>query len=364
MDVVLRYRGREVTSAEVQSIRRLIAANPGASRRALSSKLCEEWNWVQPNGTPRDMQCRSMMLQLHREGHIELPPPKKRPPNPLAKRRRPAAVGVDDTPIESTLRELGPLTIRQVRRTPDEAVVNGLIETYHYLGYTQPVGEQLKHLVLVGDRPIACFTWSSAPRHLGPRDRFIGWSAEARRQNIRFVAYNSRFLILPWVRVPHLASHLLGRMTRTLAAGLAEGLRPPGLARRDLRPPRAIPRNLLSGRELGLAREDHGARQGLDVKASQPAAQGRLRLSVGQALPPTARRATVTVAGRRRPGGSRPALKALVMSELEDAVERAAQVVPEEDAENLRLSVETLAYLQQELGKKNASMLGSGTCSA
>jgi hypothetical protein len=96
-------------------------------------------------------------------------------------------------------------------------VFNGLIETYHYLGYTHPVGEHLKVLVLSGERPVACFAWSSAPRHLGPRDRHIGWSAAARRRNIRFIAYNSRFLILPWVEVPHLASHLLGQMVRRLS---------------------------------------------------------------------------------------------------------------------------------------------------
>jgi len=105
-----------------------------------------------------------------------------------------------------------------VRRTAEEPLFNFLIETHHYLGYTQPVGEHLKYLVYAGARPVACFAWSSAPRHLGPRDRFIGWSAEERRHNIRFVAYNSRYLILPWVQVPHLASHLLGRMARKLSS--------------------------------------------------------------------------------------------------------------------------------------------------
>jgi hypothetical protein len=217
MDVVLKYRGRQVTAAEVEFIRELIGACPEASRRALSKKLCEAWGWVQPNGSPRDMVCRSMMLALHRAGHIELPPVRRVTLNPLARRKRPAPVEVDRTPVRTTLRELGPLAIVQVRRTDEEPLLNGLLEMYHYLGYTQPVGEQLKHLVYAGDRPVACFTWSSAPRHLGPRDRFIGWSAEARRRNIRFVAYNSRFLILPWVEVPHLASHLLGRMVRMLS---------------------------------------------------------------------------------------------------------------------------------------------------
>jgi hypothetical protein len=113
--------------------------------------------------------------------------------------------------------ELGPFEFVQVRRTAQESVFNSLIETYHYLGYTQPVGEHLKYMVYTQGRPVACFAWSSAPRHLGPRDRFIGWSAEARKSNIRFVAYNSRFLVLPWVEVRYLASHLLGRMAKRLS---------------------------------------------------------------------------------------------------------------------------------------------------
>ncbi len=90
------------------------------------------------------------------------------------------------------------------------------MEQHHYLGYEQPVGEHLKYLVWAQGRPIACMAWSSAPRHLGSRDRYIGWSAEARRRNIRFIAYNTRFLILPWIRVPHLASHILGRIASAL----------------------------------------------------------------------------------------------------------------------------------------------------
>ena len=103
-----------------------------------------------------------------------------------------------------------------MRRTGEEPLFNHLIAEYHYLGYTRPVGEHLKYLVYVGSRPVACFAWSSAPRHLGPRDRFIGWSKEARREKIRYVVYNPRFLIPPWVEVRHLASHLLGRMVRML----------------------------------------------------------------------------------------------------------------------------------------------------
>ena len=214
MNVKAKYRGREVTEADVAFIRQLIDAHPTLSRRALSQKLCEAWNWVQPNGQPRDMVCRGLMLQLHRAGQIELPPRKKTPRNPLAQRSRPVAIEIERRPLCDSLRGLGPLHIEQVRRTARESLLNSLIEQHHYLGYTQPVGAQLKYLVWAQHQPIACLAWSSAPRHLGCRDRFIGWSAEVRRRNIRLIASNLRFLILPWVEVPHLASHLLGRMAR------------------------------------------------------------------------------------------------------------------------------------------------------
>jgi hypothetical protein len=217
MEAVLRYRGRVVTANDVEFIRELIAGYPGASRRRLSEKLCAAWGWVQANGALRSMVCRSLMLTLARAGHIQLPPVRQVPPNPLARRARPKSVEVDQAPIHGRLSELGPLVFRPVRRSVEEPFFNGLVETHHYLGYTQPVGEQLKYLVYAGERPVACFAWSSAPRHLGPRDRYLGWSAEERRRNIRLVVYNSRYLILPWVRVEHLASHLLGRMVRMLS---------------------------------------------------------------------------------------------------------------------------------------------------
>jgi hypothetical protein len=337
MDALLRYRNRAVTRSDVEFIRKLIAVHPDESRRALSTQLCRAWNWTQPNGAPKDMVCRGLMLALHRAGHIELPPQRKKPLNPLARRVKPQPVETDSSPVsvsftvggagcqvtvvlvareiagwwvclircspvpwmphtvlprgrvmlsaaprclchswpcdspaapptwgerasgaaflaflafsshclaksvapawpssspepdrqtdsrptdtEVSLRELGALELRQVRRTPEEPAFNGLVQVHHYLGYTQPVGEHLKYIVYARERPVACFAWSSSPRHLGPRDHFIGWSAEARRRNIRFIAYNSRFLILPWVQVPHLASHLLGRMARILSDG-------------------------------------------------------------------------------------------------------------------------------------------------
>jgi hypothetical protein len=218
MAPLLRYRGREFGSAEVEFVHKLIAETPSASRRALSQKLCEAWGWMQANGAPRDAVCRGLLLSLERAGHITLPPPRWRAKRPPDRRSTPAPVDVPPSPIAALLSELGPVEIRQVRRTPEEALVKSLVAKHHYLGYVHPVGEHLKYLISARAQPIACFCWSSAPRHLGPRDRYIGWSPEARKANIRFVAYQSRFLILPWVRVPHLASHLLGSMLRRLSA--------------------------------------------------------------------------------------------------------------------------------------------------
>jgi len=213
----LKYRGRVVTAGDILYIRELITAHPGASRRRLSQKLCEAWQWRQANGALRDMVCRGLLLMLDRAGHIELPAVKSVPHNPLVRRERPEPVLIDTTPIAGPLQELRPVEIQQVRRTNDELLFNSLMEQYHYLNYQQPVGEHLKFLVWAQGRPIACLAWSSAPRHLGSRDRYIGWSAEARRRNIRFIAYNTRYLLLPWVRVPHLASHILGKMASQLS---------------------------------------------------------------------------------------------------------------------------------------------------
>ena len=163
------------------------------------------------------MVCRGLLLLLHRAGQIELPPVRYVPHNPLAERRRPEPVLLDRTPLAGKLKELGRLEFQQVRRTAEEGLFNSLLEQHHYLGYEQPVGEHLKYLVWAGGRPVACLAWSSAPRHIGSRARYIGWSALSRRRNLRFIAYNTRFLILPWVRVEHLASHILSRMARLVS---------------------------------------------------------------------------------------------------------------------------------------------------
>jgi hypothetical protein len=218
MAATWRYRGQEIDSEQVAFLRKFIRAHPASSRWKLSRQLCEALGWKQANGALRDMVCRGMLLMLERAGQIELPPVRRHIRGQCRTGRpRPEAVLIDTTPLEMPLKSLGPIEVQPVRRTADEPLFNSLMEQYHYLSYEQPVGEHLKYVCWALSRPVACLAWSSAPRHLGSRDRYIGWNAEARRRDIRFIAYNTRFLILPWVRVAHLASHILGKVTRGLS---------------------------------------------------------------------------------------------------------------------------------------------------
>jgi hypothetical protein len=198
MEETWRYRGQQIGSDQLAFLREFIRTHATSSRWKLSRQLCEALGWKQANGALRDMVCRGLLLVLERAGQIELPPVRRHIRGQCRTGRpRPEAVLIDDTPLVMPLKALGPVDIHPVRRTADEPLFNSLMEHYHYLAYEQPVGEHLKYLAWAQGRPIACLAWSSAPRHLGSRDRYIGWNAEARRRNIRFIAYNTRFLILP-----------------------------------------------------------------------------------------------------------------------------------------------------------------------
>ena len=212
------YRGRRLEAADIAFIAQLIAQNPGWSRRRLSAELCRAWNWVQPNGQLRDMVARSLLLQFHRAGLIQLPVQRFRPPNNVVNRSAPSpCLPLWERPLEGRLAQIGPVEIKQVRRTAAEPLFASLLACHHYLGYTQPVGEHLKYLVWSAGQPVACLAWSSAPRHLAARDGFIGWSSLLRQRHLQGVAYNTRFLILPSVRVRHLASHILGAVARVIS---------------------------------------------------------------------------------------------------------------------------------------------------
>lgn len=217
MNEVITFRGRSVTEEDVTIVRKIIAAHPDGSRRFISQEVCRAWDWRQANGILKDQICRTLLLLLESKGFIKQPPPKCTPHNPLANRKKPARIAIDQTPMEGTLKNLQPVTMTQVRRTSHEKLFNSLISQFHYLGYTKTVGEHLKYMAFADDRPVACVIWGSVPWHIGVRDRFIGWSVESRKKNLHLIANNTRFLILPWVRVPHLASHILALSRRVIS---------------------------------------------------------------------------------------------------------------------------------------------------
>ncbi|HSQ86405.1 MAG TPA: Druantia anti-phage system protein DruA [Desulfobacterales bacterium] len=203
------YRKRSVSMQDIATIRKIIESHPDKSRRFISQEVCRTWNWRQPNGVLKDMVCRSLLLLLESKGYIKLPARKFTPHNPLAKRKKPCRVEVDQTPIQCSVSGLFPIKLEQVRKTTFEKLFNGLISDHHYLGYTQPVGEHLKYVAFAAERPIACLAWGSSPWYIGARDRFIGWSRKSRENNLHLIANNLRFLIPPWIEVPCLASYLL-----------------------------------------------------------------------------------------------------------------------------------------------------------
>ena len=216
MNEAIRYRGKVFGPREINEIRELIAAHWERSRWFISRELCRRWGWTQPNGVLKDIICRGLLLRLEAQELIELPPRGKIPPYHLSPHKKPPNVQVDQTPIEDKLSDLRPIELLQVRRTPLQKLYNSLVEQYHYLGYTRPVGEHLEYLAFAQGRVVACLGWCSAPRHIGCRDRYLGWSPEQRIKNLCRIVINTRFLILPWVKVPHLASHLLGLMARRI----------------------------------------------------------------------------------------------------------------------------------------------------
>jgi len=218
-EIVLTYRSKSITRDNILFIRRLLSENPTDCRSEISRKLCRAWNWVQANGFLRDMVCRSLLVLLEKSSYITLParrglPPQMRTNRKLTTRRD---FAINTTPLRSKVKNLDRLDIVQVRRTPAEKLFSHLVDTYHYLGYTQPVGEHLKYIVYHRKHPISCFAFCSAPRHIAPRDRYIGWTQDIRRKNIGLIAYNTRFLICPWVHVTNLASHLLSRISKRLS---------------------------------------------------------------------------------------------------------------------------------------------------
>lgn len=209
-------QGRQVTSDDIELIRRLREENPSWHRTRLSRELCAQWNWCTLKGRPKDMACRTLLLKLERQGHITLPPRLTKAHN--AVRHQSLQYVLHSTsPVCCDLKALLPLRICPVQSQSQDALFKSFLSLYHYLGYSGTVGEHMKYLVYDRQQtPLACLLFGSAAWKVAPRDRFIGWDAETRQRHLHLVTNNMRFLILPWVRVSHLASHLLGRIAKRI----------------------------------------------------------------------------------------------------------------------------------------------------
>ena len=215
--VECRYYGRDFTADEMALLRALIAAEPQPNRAALSREFCRRISWFKPDGGLKDMMARVTMLAMHRDGVIALPPPRKRR-NPS----RPIVFGPDTEPPlfppPTMLDEVRPLDIRPVvGATREGRLWNEFVARYHYLGYKTLVGAQMRYAV--HDRngwPLAMLGFSAPAWKTAPRDTVIGWSREARMRNLQRVINNSRYLIMPWIRIPNLATHILSQVRRRL----------------------------------------------------------------------------------------------------------------------------------------------------
>ena len=203
---------------DVSLIERLLEVNPGWGRTRLSVKLCELWDWRAPNGQLKDMACRNLLLRLEQAGQIRLPPRQRKSTNAY-RNRCPLWVPHPIDPIEGLLKDLLPLQVACVGTgCEQDRLFRYLVAQHHYLGCRNLAGENMKYLIYSRDgRVLACMLFAAAAWKSAPRDGFIGWSPAVRERNLPYVTNNSRFLILPWVKVASLASHILSRVLRRVS---------------------------------------------------------------------------------------------------------------------------------------------------
>lgn len=212
------YCGRLFTAKEMAWIRHLIASEPKRNRLELSKILCNQFQWLRPDGQPKDMSCRVAMLRMHRDGLISLPPPQKRNGNG---NNRPQLTCASDPqkPLRLPASDLGKLLLKPVTTQKDSSLWNELIERYHYLGHKPLPGAQLRYLVFSSSRTLlAAIGFGAAAWKIAPRDHFIGWSPQLRVANLHFIVNNARFLILPWITSRNLASRILSCVAKQLPA--------------------------------------------------------------------------------------------------------------------------------------------------
>ena len=208
----LRYCGRDFTPADLETIRRIADDAHQPTRAEIARAVCAALGWNKPDGQPKVMSGRVALQRMEAHGVIWLPLPTRERATPRLRAFSPASD--PGPPIAMPLAELGPVRLEPVC-SPDQGVLwNDLMARYHYRGAIVLPGAQLRYLAWAGERVVAAFGLGAAAWKLAPRDRFVGWTAAEREQHLPLVVDLHRYLICPWVQVPHLASHLLGRLAR------------------------------------------------------------------------------------------------------------------------------------------------------
>lgn len=211
-------QGRHLSAPDLEQIRTLLVENPSWPRTRLSRELCERWEWCNEAGQLKDMACRTLLLKLEARGFIRLPPRQAASSN--ARRNRClAAIAHNTSVLQAPLAALDPWRVEPVASgSAQTKLLQFLLQRYHYLGHRNGVGENLKYLACDREgRPLACVLFGSAALKCQARDAWIGWTAAQRQRHLRFLTNNTRLLVLPWVRIPDLASHLLSRLARRLS---------------------------------------------------------------------------------------------------------------------------------------------------
>lgn len=217
MEVSRRVQGRTVTDKDIKTIQSIIVSHPNWHRTRISKELCHLWDWRNDAGRPKDIAARALLRKLYKENLIDLPAPVRSANNEYrykSKHEKP-----EYQPINESLSVIQPIQIRKVETQEQAQLFRSLLSHFHYLGYSGPVGENLRYLVYdCEDRILGCLLFGAPAWRVSCRDRFIGWDEEDRRRGLSHIANNMRFLILPEVRVKHLASHLLAKISRRVSA--------------------------------------------------------------------------------------------------------------------------------------------------
>jgi len=209
-----RFCGRDFSGQEMRRLGELIGEDPTRSRAQLSRLACQLLGWFKPDGGLKEMSCRVAMLRMHREGLLQLPPPRNRKGG--SGRIEHTFCSAPQAPLSRPVHELPDLHLEPVLSRPDSALWNEYIDRYHYLGYKPLPGAQLRYFACSENRILALFGFGAAAWKTAPRDCFIGWSASERESNLRLIVNNARFLILPWVECKNLASKVLAMVARQL----------------------------------------------------------------------------------------------------------------------------------------------------